>query len=233
MTRYYHSHTGRIVLKSVYDYDIQSENDYYVALQEENFQLFNETFCSGKFWLVDVFPWLKNIPSWTPGFKFHQVGKQAQAIYSQMINKPYNSLRRKMEEGAAQPCVVTRALDRFPEDQITPEVVEVIKNAAASAYGAAQDTSASALISFMLAMSLHPEQQKRAQQEIDAVTQGSRLPNLEDKDALPYLHCILVETLRWAPPAPMGLPHRSMKEDVYMGYYIPEGTLIQANIWWV
>lgn len=45
-------------------------------------------------------------------------------------------------------------------------------------------------------MLLHPECQRRAQQEIDAVVGHSRLPDFSDRDTLPYLECILHETHR-------------------------------------
>ncbi len=48
----------------------------------------------------------------------------------------------------------------------------------------------------MLAMTLHPEAQKRAQEEIDALLNGSRLPELGDRESLPYVECIIQETHR-------------------------------------
>jgi len=47
-------------------------------------------------------------------------------------------------------------------------------------------------------MTLYPEWQLRAQQEIDAHLCGSRLPEIEDRDGLPLVDCILQETYRWA-----------------------------------
>ncbi len=49
---------------------------------------------------------------------------------------------------------------------------------------------------FILAMTLHPEGQERAQQEIDALLGGSRLPEIDDRESLPYIECILQETHR-------------------------------------
>jgi len=48
----------------------------------------------------------------------------------------------------------------------------------------------------MLAMTLHPKWQLRAQQEIDAYLGGSRLPEVGDRDELPLLDCILQESFR-------------------------------------
>jgi len=62
----------------------------------------------------------------------------------------------------------------------------------------------SALLVFMLAMTLYPEVQARAQEEIDRVVGHDRLPDFGDRDNLPYVEAILMETLRWHPITPLG-----------------------------
>ena len=52
-------------------------------------------------------------------------------------------------------------------------------------------------------MALHPEVQKRAQEEVDAVANGS-LPSLDDYDAMPYVHALIKEVLRWSPVTALG-----------------------------
>lgn len=64
--------------------------------------------------------------------------------------------------------------------------------------------SVSAIYSFVLAMTLHPKVQKRAQEEIDAVVGSDRLPAFDDRPNLPYLEAIVKEVLRWNPVAPLG-----------------------------
>ena len=53
-------------------------------------------------------------------------------------------------------------------------------------------------------MVLHPEVQAKAQADIDRVIGKDRLPDFDDRPALPYLDAILRETLRWHPVAPLG-----------------------------
>ena len=79
-------------------------------------------------------------------------------------------------------------------------------------------------------MALHPAVQIRAQNEIDEAI-GFRLPTLADRALLPYVECIMLEVLRWRPVAPLGIPHLSTKDDTYMGYYIPKGSIVIPNIW--
>ena len=80
-------------------------------------------------------------------------------------------------------------------------------------------------------MSLYPEVQYKAQTEIDSIIGNDRLPTAGDQHRLPYTSAILKECLRILPPAPLGVPHCVRTEDEYLGYRIPKGTVIYANIW--
>jgi cytochrome P450 len=80
---------------------------------------------------------------------------------------------------------------------------------------------------------LNPHVQARAQDEVDRVVGKSRLPSIGDKDDLPYVNAVLKEVLRWAPAAPLAISHRLTQDDTYAGFYIPRGTTIIPNIWFV
>ena len=56
----------------------------------------------------------------------------------------------------------------------------------------------------MMAMALHPEKQRLAQEEIDRVIGTERLPTINDRSQLPYVNAIIKETMRWKPAVPMG-----------------------------
>lgn len=107
-----------------------------------------------------------------------------------------------------------------------------LKWAAASLYFGAADTSVSTMEAFFLAMSMYPGVQRKAQEEIDRVVGGSRLPKFSDREAMPYVNALVDEAQRWHPVAPLGLPHATDKEDTIEGYRIPKGALLLANIWW-
>jgi len=80
-------------------------------------------------------------------------------------------------------------------------------------------------------MSIYPEAQRRAQEELDRVIGPTRLPNFGDRLHLPYIEAIMREVYRWNPVAPLALPHRLTEEDVYEGYRLPAGSLVFANTW--
>ena len=84
---------------------------------------------------------------------------------------------------------------------------------------------------FFLAMAMHPEAQKKAQEELDRVIGSERLPEFEDRSSLPYLSALLKEVLRWHPVTPIGVPHRTVSDDEYNGWYVPAGTIVTVNVW--
>jgi len=62
----------------------------------------------------------------------------------------------------------------------------------------------SSMITFFLAMCLHPKIQKKGQEEIDSILGGEQLPSITDRHPLPYVEAIMKEVLRWIPVAPLG-----------------------------
>ncbi|KAM0007368.1 putative cytochrome P450 [Helianthus debilis subsp. tardiflorus] len=77
----------------------------------------------------------------------------------------------------------------------------------------------------------NPDVLKKAQNEIDIHVGNNRLIKESDISDLPYLHCILNETLRLYPAAPLLTPRSSSKDCVVGGYHIPRGTMLLVNQW--
>ena len=53
-------------------------------------------------------------------------------------------------------------------------------------------------------MLLYPDIQKKAQDELDSVTERERLPTFDDRPRLPFIDAICKEVLRWRPVTPVG-----------------------------
>jgi cytochrome P450 len=53
-------------------------------------------------------------------------------------------------------------------------------------------------------MAMHPELQAKAQTEVDSVLHDKRLPDMDDRPSMPYVHAIVKEVLRWRSVAPLG-----------------------------
>ncbi|CAK9182861.1 unnamed protein product [Ilex paraguariensis] len=77
----------------------------------------------------------------------------------------------------------------------------------------------------------NPEVLKKAQAEIDLCVGQDRLIDDFDVAKLPYLGCIINETLRMQPAAPLLIPHNSSDECMVGGFRIPRGTILLVNAW--
>lgn len=93
--------------------------------------------------------------------------------------------------------------------------------------------SAAAAKMLLLILADHPKIQAKAQAELDAVLGSERLPTIADRPSLPYVHAIVKELGRYYTVNPFGLPHASAEDDEYEGYFIPKGTIIMPNAWYV
>jgi cytochrome P450 len=75
----------------------------------------------------------------------------------------------------------------------------------------------------------HPTVIKKAQAEIDALVGNSRLVTADDMPRLAYLQCIISETLRLYPAAPLLLPHESSTGCKVGGYNVLSDTMLIVN----
>ncbi len=64
-------------------------------------------------------------------------------------------------------------------------------------------------------MTLFPDKQKKAQEEISRVVGSARLPDFNNRESLPYVDCLLKEVHRLNPVGPLAVPHKSTKDDSY------------------
>ncbi|KAI3763019.1 hypothetical protein L1987_53466 [Smallanthus sonchifolius] len=96
---------------------------------------------------------------------------------------------------------------------------------------AGSDTSAGTMEWVMALLLNHPDVLKKAQTEIDTVIGNNRLVDESDIPSLPYLRCIINETLRLYPAGPLLVPHESSSDCVVGGYNIPRGTMLIVNQW--
>ena len=178
---------------------------------------------------VDFFPFLRWLPSWCHDRSLKFARKWAFAIRN-LHDKPYEVVAASGERAQS---LIQSMLDQREEQMRKGDIpeleIEDVKGAAAAVYAAGQDTTWSTMMVLVLNMVLHPEIQLKAQQELDKVVGRDRLPTFDDRPQLRYIDYVVQETLRWCPVSPIGLPHRSLHDDVYEGYFIPAGSFVYAN----
>jgi cytochrome P450 len=98
-------------------------------------------------------------------------------------------------------------------------------------YQASAETTAMTMEwAFSLLIS-HPDVMQKAQAEIDTIVGNSHLIEESEVAQLPYLRCIIKETLRLHPPAPFLLPHYSSEDCTVQDFRIPRRTTVLVNVW--
>ncbi|KAH7884291.1 cytochrome P450 [Phlebopus sp. FC_14] len=220
-----------IIMSATYGYHPAVRNDPVVAKIQTTIHTFGTAVTPELSAVFSAFPWCAYIPSWFPGATFQRTASSFRSTVSWWRDEPFEDALTKMSRGSLGPCVVRDALARINEDDVNArEAKQAIKEAAATLFAGEPDT-ASVLLIFMLAMTLYPDVQKRAQQEIESVVGSDRFPNFSDRPRIPYIEAVLRETLRWHPVTPLSLPHCNVIDDVYQGYVIPKGTTIIPNVW--
>ncbi|KAL0566844.1 hypothetical protein V5O48_015157 [Marasmius crinis-equi] len=218
-----------VIMKIAYGYTINDYNDHFVELAEEAMRVGSLAAAPGK-WLVDSFPFY-----WFPGAGFKRQAKIWREYLSRLASEPHQWVKDQMEKGSAEPSFTSKLLqDGDGKITTNEELDDVVQWSAGALYQAGGDTTVAAVRTFFFCMLMNPSVQRKAQAELDGfMEEEHRLPTLKDwsQGRLPYLDCIMLEVLRWHPPAPMGLFHAAAHDDVYQGYFIPAKTTIIGNIW--
>ena len=219
---------GAVILKVTYGYTTENKGrDPFVDLASKTMAQFAEATVPGK-WVVDVLPFLRHLPDWVPGTGFKATARRMALQLKQCVDQPYAFVKHQMREKKHTTSFLSQCIQNIGEDA---QMEFVHKWAALALYLGGADTTVSSLMTFFLAVTVFPEVQKKAQEELDRVIGGSRLPVAADKERLPYIEAIMKEVHRWHPVLPMGLPHSSIEEDVCRGYRIPKDSVLLPNNW--
>ncbi|KAK1220350.1 hypothetical protein PQX77_016886 [Marasmius sp. AFHP31] len=223
--------TGTLIILLTYGLDVEGPNDPLVRTAERAIEVGNQAATPGNF-MVDVLPILKYVPAWFPGAGFKRKGREWHKIYVEMVTLPFGIVKKQMENGEAHPSFVSNRLTKLYEDPNECGYTEQeLMQTASSMYAAGTHSSRTALLSFILAMTLFPETQRRAQNEIDRVVGQGRLPEFRDRESLVYVEAVLREVQRWQPVAHAAMPHYIHVEDEYRGYRIPKNSTVMGNPW--
>ncbi|KAA1476674.1 cytochrome P450, partial [Dentipellis sp. KUC8613] len=184
--------------------------------------------------IVNSLPILRHFPGWLPGFGFQVLAQECRKLTADMQNVPWTFVEQAMTDKTATPSMALKILQDLDGTDAGPDLVQAAKDACAVTFASmypGADTTVSAMATAVLGLLLHPEVQHRAQQEIDQVIGGHRLPTYEDRNSLPYVEAIYREALRWYPVAPLSVARAAFEDDIYGDYFIPKGTSLLANVW--
>ncbi|KAG2077741.1 cytochrome P450 [Suillus decipiens] len=218
-----------VILRISHGYEVKENNDPLVELVDHAMDQWSRASAPGAFF-ADVMPFLIKIPEWFPGAGFKRLAREWHDTLEEMVSAPYKFVVDQMAAGIAPESFTSKLLGG---SSLSAEDEHIIKWSAATLYAGASDTTVATTNSFFLAMTLFPDVQKKAQAEIDAVIGPDRLPSFADQDSLPYIEALTKEALRWHSVVPTGLVHCASEDDTHDGYYIPKGSWVIPNIWFM
>ncbi|KAI0647837.1 cytochrome P450 [Trametes meyenii] len=222
------------VIKLTYDFDPEDENDELVRLIDSAFEGLRKLTVPAQM-LVETLPFVKNLPQWLPGMGFYRMLANSRIPSERIVHTSFNEAKARLVGGEEETCMVSRMLARitkasnapYEESELTAKGVAFLIRLASG--GA--DTVLSTVEGLLLALTLYPEVQRKAQAELDAIVGRHRLPEFEDRDNLVYINAIVKEALRWHNVFPLGVSHRTVNDDELQGYFIPAGTTVIPNVW--
>ncbi|KAI0829920.1 cytochrome P450 [Trametes gibbosa] len=173
-------------------------------------------------YLVDTYPFLKNIPFFTS--KLQRFHREELALYRSQVQ----GVKERLAKNECPPCFVTSIMERQEEFNMSDDELAYL---AGSMFGAGSDTTAGVLPMMIMAAARNPELQAKVQAQLDAVVGRDRLPTFADQEQLTEVCAWVQETYRWRPVTPLGFLHRATKDVVWKDYVIPAGTEVIACHW--
>jgi len=107
----------------------------------------------------------------------------------------------------------------------------MLKQQISGLFGAGFGTVSGTLRYGILIMALHPEIQKRVQNEIDHVIGKDRYPEFKDESNLPYTAATMAEIYRHHSMSALGITHSTTCDTNFAGYFIPKNTPVMFNLY--
>jgi len=174
--------------------------------------------------LIQRCPLIEYIPGSLLGTSF------VKKLVAKFRDTPYEYMKEELTCTSEMYPAMVQVL-KSQEEAKTRASEQTLKNVATTIHISAIDNIAATLQTFILTMTMFPETQQKAQEEIDRVIGSERFPSFEDRSSLPYVEALICECLRWHPASPTGVAHYTTEDDILEGYYIPKGSLVKFNTW--
>ncbi|KAE8693736.1 cyclin-A3-4-like [Hibiscus syriacus] len=176
--------------------------------------------------MCDFFPVLKWI-----GFQGIEKGlKEMHRRRDEYLQKLVNGIRLNTTLAIPNPSFIQKLLS-FQEQDPQFFSDQVIKGTAQMMFVAGTETTSATLEWAMSLLLNHPKALEKVRAEIDSHVGYNHPLNDSDLANLPYLRCVVNETLRLYPPGPFLMPHYSSEDCTVGGYEVPKGTLLIVNVW--
>ncbi|KAL5514879.1 hypothetical protein ACEPAG_2195 [Sanghuangporus baumii] len=219
-------YAASVVVSVTYGRRVESVDEWIVAENAKSMAYLTSVNIPGKY-VVESWPWLLKLPKCLQWFRREPEAQKERDM--RLLNHLVADVKQRMKEGTVPDCLAVEALQ---SQQKIGMGDLFLAYSMSTPFGAGIETTAGAIMSFILAMLHFPGVMRKAQAEIDSVFSADHMPEYEDYDSLPYIVAVVNEALRWRPVAVLGgTPHASTADDVYNDMYIPKGSTVFANLW--
>ncbi|TGO18245.1 hypothetical protein BTUL_0011g00510 [Botrytis tulipae] len=226
-----------IVLRVAFGITLKSDDDEYIKLAADAINATGNGGSPGAT-VIDYFPFLSNLPHWLVPSKAITHAKNWGSAIKRLHDVPFAAARKDFNEGVAHnSSYVYPLLERYGENESrnVPNdfAMEDINGSAAAIFIAGSDTTFATTLVGILNLLLNPIIFHKARSLLDQTIGLDRLPSLKDREHpdLLYIEYIVQEIVRWRPLSPLGVPHKSLEDDIYNGMFIPQGTNVFFNTW--
>ncbi|XP_010692664.1 cytochrome P450 81Q32 [Beta vulgaris subsp. vulgaris] len=218
--------TRMIFGKRYYGVEGENNGEKFREMLAKMLTLFNDA-CIG-----DMIPCLRWLDWWKEG-RLRKFDVERRMIMKELIEEHKEKMMMVVEDGNEEFKVKPLIQILLRLQELEPEYYndEIIFGIILDLLIGSSDTSAETIEWALSLLLNHPQVLNKAKHEIHNHVGYERLLNESDLNHLPYLRCIINETLRMYPPAPNLVPHESSENCMVGGYHIPRGTMLQINLW--
>ncbi|GMI70070.1 cytochrome P450, family 71, subfamily A, polypeptide 22 [Hibiscus trionum] len=189
---------------------------------------------SSAFSIGDVFPylgWLDVLTGYIPSMK--ALSAEFDAFLDQVIQE-HRGLESDTDDEQVSnrkdfvSIIMRLQKDRMYDLDLTPDN---IKGVLLDMFIGGTDTTKATIEWTMAELLKHPNAMNKVQEEVRNVVGNKSKVEMDDISRMGYLKCVIKETLRLHPPAPLLAPRRTSASVKLGGYHIPSDTTVLINGW--
>ncbi|KAG4958843.1 hypothetical protein AAZX31_13G057500 [Glycine max] len=183
---------------------------------------------AGYFNIGDFIPFLAKLDLQGIERGMKKLHKKFDALLTSMIEEHVASSHKRKGKPDFLDMVMAHHSENSDGEELS---LTNIKALLLNLFTAGTDTSSSIIEWSLAEMLKKPSIMKKAHEEMDQVIGRDRRLKESDIPKLPYFQAICKETYRKHPSTPLNLPRISSEPCQVNGYYIPENTRLNVNIW--
>ncbi|KAG2133523.1 cytochrome P450 [Suillus bovinus] len=130
---------GAIILQISYGYEVNDNNDPFIDLADRAMNQLSRIGDTGAF-MVDIMPWLANVPEWFPGAGFKRLAREWRQTLKETVDAPYIFVKDQIAAGIAPVSFTSNLLKGRT---LSAEEDHMVKWSAVSLYTGGADTTVS------------------------------------------------------------------------------------------